>query len=84
MHFGVVDDLRRPQRRGGKMDEVQLREQVRSQVKPGNEGDIGDSSIPLWSWNSRRFTQNDSAFLDGTCSLQSPSHNASASYVRLK
>jgi len=30
--------LRRPLRRVGKLDEVQLREQVRSHVKHGNEG----------------------------------------------
>jgi hypothetical protein len=24
------------------------------------------SSIPLWSWNSRRFIQDDSGFLTGT------------------
>jgi len=41
----AADDLRRRRRRGGKMDEVQLREQVRSHVKHGNEGCVENAVI---------------------------------------
>jgi hypothetical protein len=46
---------------------------------------LGDSSIPLWSWNSPRCTQNDRAFVDGTrVAWRRAWQNASVFQTRLK